>query len=240
MKKGCSGVWALDRVLSAERGLWSVGAGPRPLCRTGALGCGRWTASSVQNGCSGVWALDRVLRAERVLWSMGPGPRPLCRTGALECGRWTRSSVWNGCSGEWALEHILCVEWVPWSEGAGSRAERGSSMLGPQGMCLSSVLPCHTISKQQKSHRFPILPGGSCSRLATQVLKHICCCSVAKSCLTLCDPMACSTPGFPVLHCLPELAETHVHRVGDTIQPSHPVSSPSPTFSLSQHQGLFQ
>ena len=54
------------------------------------------------------------------------------------------------------------------------------------------------------------------------------------------DPMDCSTPGFPVHHQLPELAQTHVHRVGDAIQPSHPLSSPSPAFNLSQHQGLFQ
>ena len=65
--------------------------------------------------------------------------------------------------------------------------------------------------------------------------------SVAQLCLTLCDPLDCSTPGFPVHHQLPELAQTHVHRVSDAIQPSHPLSSPSPpAFNLSQHQGLFQ
>ena len=65
--------------------------------------------------------------------------------------------------------------------------------------------------------------------------------SVAKLCLTVCSPMDCSTPGFPVHHQLPELAQTHVHRVGDTIQPSHPLSSPShPAFNLSQHLGHFQ
>ena len=65
--------------------------------------------------------------------------------------------------------------------------------------------------------------------------------SVAQSCLTLCDPMNCSTPGFPVHHQLPELIQTHVHRVGDAIQPSHSLSSPSPpAFNLSQHQDLFQ
>ena len=65
--------------------------------------------------------------------------------------------------------------------------------------------------------------------------------SVIQSCPTLCDPMDCSMPGFPVHHQLPELAQTHVHQVIDAIQPSHPVSCPSPpTFSLSQHQGLFQ
>ena len=65
------------------------------------------------------------------------------------------------------------------------------------------------------------------------------CCSVTQVCPTFCDPMDCSTPGFPVLHHLPELAQTHVHLVGDAIQPSHPLSSPSPpAFNLSQHQGL--
>ena len=53
------------------------------------------------------------------------------------------------------------------------------------------------------------------------------------------DPTGCSTPGLPVHHQLPELAQTHVRRVGDAIQPSHPLSPPSPSaFSLSQHQGL--
>ena len=67
------------------------------------------------------------------------------------------------------------------------------------------------------------------------------CCLVAQSCPTLCDNMDCSTPGFPVLHHLLEFAQTHVHRVSDAIQPSHPLSSPSPlAFNLSQHQGLYQ
>ena len=52
--------------------------------------------------------------------------------------------------------------------------------------------------------------------------------SVAQSCPTFCNPMDCSTPGFPVHHQLPELAQTHVHQVSDAIQPSHPLSSPSP------------
>ena len=57
----------------------------------------------------------------------------------------------------------------------------------------------------------------------------------------LCDPMDFSTPGIPVHHQLPEYTQTHVHWVGDTIQPSYPLLSPSPpTFNLSQHQGLFQ
>ena len=65
--------------------------------------------------------------------------------------------------------------------------------------------------------------------------------SVTQLYLTLCDSMDCSTPGFP-LHCKPlELAQTHVHQVGDAIQPPHPLLSPSPpALNLSQHQGLFQ
>ena len=64
--------------------------------------------------------------------------------------------------------------------------------------------------------------------------------SVAQSCLILCDPMDCSTSGFPVCHHLPEPTQTHVHRVGDAIQLSRSLSSPSPpAFSLSQHHGLF-
>ena len=63
---------------------------------------------------------------------------------------------------------------------------------------------------------------------------------VTQSCPTLRNPMDCSTPGFPVHHQLPELAETHVHRTGDAIQPSHPLSSPSPAFNISQQQCLFQ
>ena len=64
---------------------------------------------------------------------------------------------------------------------------------------------------------------------------------VTQSCPTLCDPMDCTTPGFPVHHLILDLAQTHAHRVGDAIQPSHPLSSPSPhAFNLSKHQGLFQ
>ena len=63
--------------------------------------------------------------------------------------------------------------------------------------------------------------------------------SVAQSCPTVCNPMDCSTPGLPVHHQLLKFTQTHVHWVGDTIQPLHPLSSPSPPpFNISQHQGL--
>ena len=73
-----------------------------------------------------------------------------------------------------------------------------------------------------------------------QILKRYQFSSVTQ-CLTLCDPMNHSTAGLPVHHQLPEFTQTHVHRVGDTIPSSHPLSSPSPLApNPSQHQGLFQ
>ena len=64
--------------------------------------------------------------------------------------------------------------------------------------------------------------------------------SVIEACLTLCYPMDCSTPGFPVHHQFPGIAQTHVHWVRDAIQPSHPQPFCSPAFNVSQHQSLFQ
>ena len=69
---------------------------------------------------------------------------------------------------------------------------------------------------------------------------HYYSCSVTKLCLTLCDPMDCSTPGFLVLHYIQTFAQTDVHCVDDAIQPSHPLSPPSPDFNLSYHLDLFQ
>ena len=79
-----------------------------------------------------------------------------------------------------------------------------------------------------------------CATWEAQILYTVLC-LVAQLCLTLCNPMDCSTPGFPVHHQLPEFTQTHVHWVSEAIQPSHPLSSPSPhTLNLSQHQGLFK
>ena len=66
------------------------------------------------------------------------------------------------------------------------------------------------------------------------IIPCCCCCLIAQSCPTLCDPMDCNTPGFPVLHHLLQFTQTHVHQVSDTIQPTHPLSPPSPpAFNLS-------
>ena len=82
-----------------------------------------------------------------------------------------------------------------------------------------------------KMDRFAILPDSNLNQFS----------SVAQSCPTLCDPMNRSTPGLPVHHQLPGFTHTHVHRVGDAIQPSHTLSSPSPpALNPSQHQSLFQ
>ena len=79
-----------------------------------------------------------------------------------------------------------------------------------------------------------------CWCLPWSLVWDCCCCLVAQSCLTLCDPMDCGTAGFPVLHYLPEFAQTHVHWISDAIQPPHPLLSlSSPAFSLSQCQVLF-
>ena len=86
--------------------------------------------------------------------------------------------------------------------------------------------------------RWPKKPEASVSALLLPMNQFS---SVAQLCLTLCDPMNRSTPGLPVHHQLLEFTQTHVHRVSDAIQPSHPLSSPSPLApSPSQHQSLFQ
>ena len=88
----------------------------------------------------------------------------------------------------------------------------------------------------------------SFSRFSTTLVIFLClnfrhpsCCSVTKSCSTMCDPMDCSNPGFPVLHCLPQFVQTPVHWVSDAIHLSHPLSHPSLlALNLAQHQDLFQ
>ena len=85
---------------------------------------------------------------------------------------------------------------------------------------------------------FSQLSQGLC--LSDIILDTCCCCSVVRIIWTLFETMDCSTPGFPVLHQLLELAQTRVRWIGNAIQPCHPLLFSSPAFSLSQHQGLFQ
>ena len=102
----------------------------------------------------------------------------------------------------------------------------------------------------EKAHRGRPQPSSSfllrwfytvCSYMSSLCIWGIQFSSVTQSCPALCDPMTFSTWGHPVHHHLPEFTQTHVHRVGDAIQPSHPLSSPSPpALNPSQHQSLFQ
>ena len=121
------------------------------------------------------------------------------------------------------------VSWAPGSRPAGQWGPGVPSPGRPDS-------PAHSMS--------PITcPGqGQTHTQDTQrLLPSVCRCSVSQSCPTLCDAVDCSSPGLLVHHQLPEFTPTHVRRVGDAIQPSHPLSSPSPpVFNLSQHQGLFQ
>ena len=105
----------------------------------------------------------------------------------------------------------------------------GTISAGSRSLC------CIWVFGAQDEFLCIFLPAVSVAWVVTQ------CSSVAQSCLTLCDPMDCSTPGLPVHHQLLAFTQTHVHWVGDAIQPSHCLSSRSPpAFNLSLHQGLFQ
>ena len=103
------------------------------------------------------------------------------------------------------------------------------------------ILGSITTNKASGSDRIPVELFQILKDDAVKVLQSVQFSSVTQLCLTLGNPMNCSTPGLPVHHQLPEFTQTHVHRVSDAIQPSHPLSSPSPpALNPSQHQGLFQ
>ena len=111
---------------------------------------------------------------------------------------------------------------------------------GGPGRAAPGPGPLAGLHLQGESLHHPGPRGTGCWLEPQTVLQTGCCCLVAQSCLTLCNPIDCSTPGFPVLHQLREFAQTHVHRVGDAILSSHPLLSASPpAFNLSWHQGLF-
>ena len=100
---------------------------------------------------------------------------------------------------------------------------------------ISLSLNCGALYQASRSKTPKSVPRTTCPRE-----RVLCCCSVTKLGPTLCDSVNCSMPGFSVHHYLFEFAQAHVHRVGDAIQPPHPLLSPSPpAFNLSQHQGLF-
>ena len=108
---------------------------------------------------------------------------------------------------------------------------------------ISQFIPTRLLTPQKFTYLFSFTSGSiSVLQISPSILYSFSqFSSVAQSCLTLCNPMDCNIPGFPVHHQLPELAQTQLHQVSDAIQPFHPLASPyPPTFNLSHHQGLFQ
>ena len=119
------------------------------------------------------------------------------------------------------ISQARILEWVAISFSRGSSWPRDQT----RGSCIG---------------RRTLLPLSHQGRVKCSEVKEDCCYSVAQLCRTLCNPMDCSTPGLPV-HQLPEFTQTHVHWVGDAIQLSYPLLTPSlPAFNLSQHQGVFK
>ena len=143
------------------------------------------------------------------------------------------------CSQSLSLHHLLILftsqtaflDFVYWCISSFKFCRLGIIILKDKGsFCLRRFVP-FLIFNGILGYFFPLLKNSKSNIVAVQSLSRI----------QLFDPMDCSMPGFPVLHHLLELAQTHVHWVGDTTQPFHPLSSPSlPAFDLAQHQGLFQ
>ena len=146
----------------------------------------------------------------------------------IDGGRgWQGSLTLGGCSAHtcWLSEKGR-VCWALWAPARGSLDPMPGSVCPPSPLRMKARGPSE---------------GDYLAAAKWWMPGYYCCCSVAKSYPTLCDPMDCSTPGFPVLHHLLELAQTHVHWVSDAIKPSHHLSPPSPlALNLSQHQCLFQ
>ena len=129
-------------------------------------------------------------------------------------GIWVQSLGWEDLQEkEMVIHSSILARKIPWTQETGRLQSMGS---------------------QRVRHNWA-------TSLSLSLSFHIYLSSVTQSCLTLCDPMNCSTPGLPVHHQLPEFTQILVHRVGDAIQPSYPLSSPSsPAPNPSQHQSLFQ
>ena len=136
---------------------------------------------------------------------------------------------------QWCLScsaEVLLLRWsVP--------SIQDTYVLYASGPCL----PSHVKNKEQKPHNVVshVIFVGIENTFYKLAFIWLQCTSVTQSCLTLCDPMDHNMPGLPVHYQFPESTQTHVHWVSDAIQPSHPLSSPSPpSCNLSQHQGLFK
>ena len=138
--------------------------------------------------------------------------------------KWVAQSCLTLCDPIYGIFQARILEWVAFPSSRGSSQPRDQTQVswiaGGFFTCWATREDLWTKKNIRKTVQFS---------------------SVAQLCLTLCDPLNRSTPGLPVHHQLPEFTQTHVHQVGDAIQPFHPLSSPSPpALNLSQHQGLFK
>ena len=125
--------------------------------------------------------------------------------------------------------------------GNNGNSERLILKITADGDCSHEIKRCLPLGRKAMTNLDSILKSRDITLPIKVHISSVQFSSVARSCLTLCDSMNCSTPGLPVHHQFPEFTQTHVHQVGDTIQPSHPLSSPSPPApNPSQHQSLFQ
>ena len=153
--------------------------------------------------------------------------------------KWDRESSWHRHQkgdGECPPSLVLARELYTFSVGYYSKSKdclKVVKVLPDQ--CPEFTFQDDRINQKVLKKEKPVL------KQETLLLYYLQFSAVAQSCPTLCDPMNCSTPGLPVHHQLPEFTQTHVHRVSDAIQPSHPLLSPSPPApNPSQHQSLFQ
>ena len=173
----------------------------------------------------------------------------------VSCFIWPTVSIWTPEKGEWSLPSSLnpslCAKLLQWYATLCNPMDFSPVGSSIHGISQTRIMEWIAISFFGESFQpefepvsltFPTLTGEFfTTSTSKEAQSSPCCCPVAQSCLTLCDPMDCSMPDFSVLHHLPEHTQTRVHWVDDAIQSSHPLSSPSlPTFNLSQHQGLFQ
>ena len=135
----------------------------------------------------------------------------------------------------------------PWFLLVGKGQDLGVSVVIATGMTLLLAFLVDSareyMHEYTRMYRYKYIHSYTCAQMnmLLHIFSSVQFSSVAQSCPTLCDPMNRSTPELPVHHHLPEFTQTHVHRVSDAIQPSHPRSSPSPPApNPSQHQGLSQ
>ena len=236
-KRHLRGPWEQERAwIAGNWREWSVGFTWRQQDLGVEVGCGvhgsgKWHGEmklAYPQLWRKIWWPGGALEGRGQLWGRQHGGRALCPGQILVSGLEASLvlTVWPLVT----AAHRPAGTWL-WPESGASHAPSP----GSRGPLLISVqaAPCCLLPAPT------VMDRGSYRKETVTTIARLCgCCSVAKSCPTLCSPMDCGTPGFPVHH-LPKSAQIHVHWVGDAIQPSHPLSYPCPAaFNLSQHQSF--